>query len=66
MGIQSGPDGGPADPQPSQPFCRTCDPLGIALDSLGIGAELLPKAHRHSVLQMRPTGFHDVIEFLQP
>ncbi len=52
----------PPMPRRRRPSAAAPDALGIAFDGPGIGAELLPQAHRHGVLQVSAPGFDDVVE----
>ena len=53
----------PPMPSRRKPLGRRADALRVPLHGAGIGAELLPQAHRHGVLQMGPPRLDHVVEF---
>ena len=64
LSVQTGPDGCPADPQPSQPLSRSADALCITLHGFGIRTKLLTQAYRHGILQVCASRFDHIIELV--
>jgi len=60
--VQPRAGGRAANPQALDPFHRRRDALAVAAHRQGIGAELLPQAHRHRVLQVGAARLQDGVK----
>ena len=61
MRVQAGAGRRPADAQPPQPLGREFDLVAAALDGGRPGADFLPQANRHGVLQVRPPALDHIV-----
>ena len=65
MGIDPGPDRGPAERHGQELVAGRLDPPDRLLDLAGIAAELLAEPDRRGVLEVRPTGLDDGPELVR-
>src|SRR5580693_9214559 len=63
MSVQPSPDGSSADGEIVKALEHLFQPLDVALQQTGPTAKLLPERQRNSILQVRASDLHHVVEF---